>query len=78
MLVLTRKVDESIVIGDSIVVKVLSSDGNSIKLGIDAPRSVPVHRKEVYDEIVRENRAALEAPAPDLSSLMELVKKRDA
>lgn len=76
MLVLTRKTDESIMIGDSIEVKVLSVDGNSIKLGIQAPRSVPVHRKEVYEEIVRENQAATRAKAVDLADLKNLLKTR--
>jgi carbon storage regulator len=76
MLVLTRKIDESIMIGDGIEVKVLATDGNSIKLGIQAPRSVPVHRKEVYQEIMRENQAA-KAPDPaDLERLKGMLKAR--
>lgn len=51
MLVLTRKVDESIVIGDSIVVTVLAIEGEQIKIGIDAPRDVPILRQEVFDAV---------------------------
>lgn len=76
MLVLTRKIDESIVIGDAMEVKVLAVDGNSVKLGIQAPRSVPVHRKEVYDEIIRENQAAKAAGPADLENLKKLLKER--
>ena len=51
MLVLTRKIGEAIMIGDDIEVTVLSSDGSKVRLGIQAPGSVPVHRKEIYLEI---------------------------
>lgn len=76
MLVLTRKIDESIVIGDNIEVKLLAVDGSSIKLGIQAPRAVPVHRKEVYEEIVRENQAAKAASPVALENLKKLLKDR--
>jgi len=59
MLVLSRKVNENIVIDGRIVVKVVRTEGNFVKLGIEAPADVPVHRQEVYDEIQRNNQAAL-------------------
>lgn len=75
MLVLTRKVDESIMIGDMVEVKVLGIDGSSIKLGIQAPREVPVHRKEVYEEIRKENLSATQAPPLDVAGLKGLIDK---
>lgn len=58
MLVLTRKVNQSIVIGDDIEVVVLEVRGEQIRLGIKAPRDVVVHRKEIYEQIQEENQAA--------------------
>jgi len=62
MLVLTRKEDESIMIGHDIEVKVLDVKENQVKLGIVAPKSVAVHRREIYDAIMKENA---DAAAPD-------------
>lgn len=59
MLVLTRKVGESINIGNDIVLKVIAVDGDQIKLGIDAPKNVKVHRHEIYEAIQKENEEAL-------------------
>lgn len=59
MLVLSRKQGESIIIGNDIVVTVLEVRPDHIRLGIDAPRSVSVHREEVYLEVMRENAAAV-------------------
>lgn len=59
MLILSRKVGESIVIDGRIVVKIVRLDGDMIKLGIEAPSEVPVHRQEVYDEIQKSNREAI-------------------
>lgn len=66
MLVLSRKVNENIVIDGRIVVKVVRTEGNFVKLGIEAPADVPVHRQEIYDEIQKNNQAALTngKPAP--------------
>ena len=59
MLVLARKINQNIVIDGRITVKVVRLDGDVVKLGIQAPASVPVHRQEVYEEIQRSNKAAL-------------------
>lgn len=59
MLVLSRKKNESIMIGEKIEVKILSVDGDQVKLGIVAPKDVKVHRSEVYELIQEQNREAL-------------------
>jgi len=58
MLVLSRKKNESIVINDDIVVTIVEIRGDKVRLGIDAPRDVPVHRREVLDAILREQELA--------------------
>ena len=63
MLVFTRKVDEAIVIGDGIEVKVLRVGRDSVRIGVSAAPQVPVHRREVYDQIRAANAAAAAAPA---------------
>ena len=71
MLVLTRKENESIMIGNDIEVKVLDLKDNQVKLGIVAPRSVTVHRREVYLAIQAENaQAAAAVPLDGISSLI--------
>ena len=70
MLILSRKLNESIVIDGRITVKVMRIDGDVIKLGIAAPADVPVHRQEVYDEIRKSNHEAVTqrtGPVPRLS-----------
>jgi len=58
MLVLGRKVGETIHIGHDIEVTITAIEGDVVKLGISAPKDIPVHRQEVYEEIKRENQAA--------------------
>ena len=59
MLVLARRINESIMIGDDIEVVVIDIKGDQVKLGVKAPKKVTVHRKEIYDEIRQENISAL-------------------
>ncbi len=61
MLVLARKINESIMIGDDIEVVIIDIKGDQVKLGIKAPKSVAVHRKEIYEEIQKENIAAMQS-----------------
>jgi carbon storage regulator len=75
MLILSRKPGESIVIDGRITIKVMRLDGDLVKIGIDAPINVPVHRQEVYDEIQKNNQEALTHPR---SRLPRLVSKGGA
>ena len=72
MLVLSRKVNENIVIDGRIVVKVVRTEGNFVKLGIEAPADVQVHRQEVYDEIQKSNQAALTTGRPASPPLLSI------
>jgi carbon storage regulator len=69
MLILSRKSGESIVIDGRITVKVMRLEGDVVKLGIDAPLDIPVHRQEVYDEIQKSNQEALTNPKAKLPRL---------
>ncbi len=69
MLVLSRHRDESIIIGDDIIITVVDIRGDKVRLGIQAPPDVPVHRKEVYEAIQRENRQAGRVQPGDTKSL---------
>jgi carbon storage regulator len=77
MLVLTRKVDESINIGDDIVIKVIEVNGLNVRLGIEAPKNVRVFRKEVYDKIKEENLKSANGKAADLLSAAGLFRKTE-
>ena len=78
MLVLSRKKNESIMIGDDIEIVVIEIKGDQIKLGVKAPRNVTVHRAEVYEEIRAENRKAATTPKQltGLGSLFSQFKKK--
>ena len=71
MLALSRKQGESIVIGNNIEITVLESKGDQVKIGISAPKSVPVYRKEIYAQIQEENREAV--ANLDVESLKKLL-----
>lgn len=80
MLVLARKLNESIMIGDDIEVVVIDIKGDQVKLGIKAPKKITVHRKEIYQEIKQENIAAISSDFDpnklrDLSDLFKKDKK---
>src|SRR6266498_995970 len=75
MLVLSRQRDETIIIGDDIEVTVVDIRGDKVRLGINAPKEISVHRKEVYDAIRRENRAAAQVRPEDVSGLGKATPK---
>jgi carbon storage regulator len=64
MLVLSRKPGESVIIDGRIKVKIVRLDGDVVKIGIEAPPDVPIHRQEVYDEIQLNNKGALQSGRP--------------
>jgi carbon storage regulator len=65
MLVLSRKKNESIVINNDITIVVVEIRGDKVRLGVEAPKEVPVHRREVYDAIKRNEAAANQAPSSE-------------
>lgn len=73
MLVLTRRANESIMIGPDVVVTVLEVKGDQVRLGIRAPKSVAVHREEVLAELTKANRAAA-SPGPEALEALESVR----
>lgn len=73
MLVLTRKQGEGILIGDDIRITVVELKGGGVRLGIDAPREMKVHRQEVVERIEKENREAAQWDIADLDSLSNLL-----
>lgn len=76
MLILTRKLGESITIGDDIKVTVLGIYGRQVRLGIEAPLKVVVHREEIYVKIQNENQKAARTIKEDLASVMQVLKDK--
>lgn len=74
MLVFTRKSGESLMIGDDIEITILSVGREQVRVGINAPRRIPVHRREVYEVILEQNRLASESRVPSLDLLDKLRK----
>ena len=64
MLIITRRAGERIMVGDDIVIEVMEIVGNSVRIGIQAPRSLPVYREEIWEAVKEENRAAAQV-SPD-------------
>ncbi len=75
MLVLTRRLGESINIGDNIKITVVDIDGKQVKIGIEAPRDISIFREEVYERIKLENLRAAGATSDDLKKAAQLFKK---
>ena len=75
MLVLSRQRDETIMIGDDIEVTVVDIRGDKVRLGINAPKEISVHRKEVYKAIRRENRGAAQVKPEDLPGIGKIGPK---
>ncbi|HLA85648.1 MAG TPA: carbon storage regulator CsrA [Thermoguttaceae bacterium] len=69
MLVLSRQRDESIIINDNVVVTIVDIRGDKVRLGIEAPQEVPVHRREVYEAIQRENQRAAQLRPKDAEAM---------
>lgn len=76
MLILTRKVGESVAIGDDIQVSVVEIKGTQVKLGIRAPRDVTVHREEIYLKIQEENKRAAQVSTEALGTVEDLLLKK--
>lgn len=75
MLVLSRKVNQTIVVNDNIEIMIVDIKGDQIKLGISAPKNVKVFRKEIYEEIKLENKSAMAKNSSNLLAAKELLKK---
>ncbi|PRX32580.1 carbon storage regulator CsrA [Orenia metallireducens] len=71
MLVLTRKINESIIIGDDIELTIVEISGGQVRVGINAPRQIEIHRKEIYEQIEVANK---EAATPNITKLSDLFK----
>jgi carbon storage regulator len=77
VLVLTRKANQSIMIGDDVEISVLAIMGEKVRIGVDAPRSVPVFRKEVYEEIQQSRDASAEDDREDVDRELDRLKRPD-
>ena len=75
MLILTRRVGENVIVGDDIVISVIEVRGDAVRIGIQAPRSVSVHREEVYQELQRANQAAASTSDAAIGAAMEQLRK---
>ncbi len=76
MLVLTRRIGESLVIGDDVVIRVLDVKGDVVRIGVDAPRHVQIHRQEVYEAVMAANQAAAASSDEGLGALEDAVRRR--
>lgn len=75
MLILTRRVGENVIVGDDIVISVIEVRGDAVRIGIQAPRSVSVHREEVYLELQKANEAAAGSSDESIGAAVEQLRK---
>ena len=75
MLILTRKLGESVTIGDDIKITILGVRGRQVRLGIIAPHKVAIHREEIYFKIQEENRRAVESSVDEVAAIAHLMKE---
>ena len=73
MLVLTRKTGEGIIIGDDIKITIVELKGGGVRVGVDAPRDMKIHRQEVFDKIKQENKEATQWDIADLNELSTIL-----
>ena len=76
MLVLTRKKGQALMIGHDIELSIIDIQGDQVRIGINAPKNVPIHRKEIYEEIRKENLSAIAGKNTDIQVLNEKFKKK--
>lgn len=76
MLVLTRRIGETVIIQDNIKVKVLEINGNQVKLGFEAPSEVKIYREEIYNQIIAENKLAASVDKDSAKKVADKLKKK--
>ena len=77
MLILTRKLGESVTIGDDIKITILGVRGRQVRLGIIAPQKVTIHREEVYFKIQEENKRAVDSTVEEVSKIATIIRKSE-